>query len=856
MTIFYDSNKIQIHEKALVRMRRQKYPSLDQAAQSVGVALSGGGIRSATFCLGVFQAIARCYDAHKLSKIHKIDYLSTVSGGGYFGAFLGSLFTKSSSVETVLANNQADEIKWLRENGRYLSPNGGGDLLRAIALMLRNWLSIQIVMACLGLLIFFSLHWLEHWGLNKYAVILGLQDFRTLVFDLPAADQTLWLSAWSLLPFLALLLIAIPSGWAYWMVIHDDITWNAISSKIKDLQATLWISPLFGMVLITGLSFYFANNVNAPSNQKISWMIFAISILTWFFWIYASTLAYLAKGNDGNDANLYADDKARHWLTSSLKLGLLLFLVLLVLAVLDTLAKTVVMHFAYSGSLVSAVSNTWAGLFVLTGVITPFVDRIFAWLSAMQKGKNLELSLHWAGQLAGFAIVILVFVSIDATSYAVFWNFPQSGQALSINTYLSVILACLLGFSWLFGRTWSFLNRSSLHALYSSRLARAYLGANNQARHQGVNKTAVVDVMADDMTLDNYYKKSLANGAPLHLINITVNQTVDSASQIQQQDRKGFALSIGPAGYCLGGGFANSHATPPPIIDGPPQYQHPSFHASPCEDISLGQAVAISGAAFSTGMGEQTGVGLSLLAGFFNLRLGYWWDAHGWKKWEWNKITQKWERDGNRNDGFTKSALLLSWLFPTQSYIINEYLARFHGPSKNLWNLSDGGHFENMGGYELIRRKIPRIIIIDAEADPDYQFKGLGNLVRKVRIDFNAEMEFCSDLELDAMATSIYARPSWLGTLEDLKKPAKAYAAIAKVNYPDDSNSLLLYIKPSLIGVEPRDVLNYYASNPDFPQQSTADQFFDEAQWESYRKLGDLIGKSVFNDALIEHYFM
>jgi hypothetical protein len=225
-----------------------------------------------------------------------------------------------------------------------------------------------------------------------------------------------------------------------------------------------------------------------------------------------------------------------------------------------------------------------------------------------------------------------------------------------------------------------------------------------------------------------------------------------------------------------------------------------------------------------------------LLTGFFNLRLGYWWDAHGWKK------------DGKRNDSLTVIAEFFAWLFPVQSYILDEYLARFHGPTKELWNLSDGGHFENMGAYELIRRKIDRIVIIDAEADAEYQFQGLGNLVRKVRIDFDAEIEFCSLSELNTFANN--AQPKWLGTLDDIKQ-GKAYATLAHVNYPFAPPSTLLYIKAAIIGDEPRDILNYRETNPGFPQQSTADQFFDEAQWESYRKLGEHIGNQVFKDPAV-----
>ena len=863
MTVFYDDNNVQKHEKDLILQRRIKIPELDPKAPTVGFALSGGGIRSATFCLGIFQALAKQIDSNSgIAKIHKIDYLSTVSGGGYFGAFLGRLFTRRADVETVLADNQSDEIKWLRENGRYLSPDGGGDLLRAIALTLRNWISTQIVMASLALFSFFLLHWLEFNGIPDIVAYIvtyfDLTKIPTLTFELPNKTIQLWWSTWWILPAATIAVFTVPPGWAYWMVIHDELSWNSLKTKIRD-QSILWISPLVGLGVATGLT----GIVAYVTNNSIWWGLFCLSVLTWIFWILAEwipqseTKKWVAqsenKDNKDNkdNLNIYEDDHARHWLTSAMKFGLTLSIGLVLLALIDTLAKSLLLLFVHNNyEFSSSVSKIWIGSFALSGLIAPFVDRIVAWFGALQKGKSLELPLKWLGQFAGIAVFAVILISIDALSYAIFWNFPRPTQTTSINQYSSLILLFLFVFSWLFGRNWSFLNRSSLHALYSSRLTRAYLGATNPNRHQQNpdKNSAVVDVLPDeDITLDDYYEKSLKNSAPLHLINVTVNQTIDSASQIQQQDRKGYYLSIGPAGFCLGGAIANNGEAPTPIPPRgqPNQNYHKDFKSSPCEDLSLGQTVAISGAAFSTGMGEQTGIGLSLLIGFFNLRLGFWWNAHGWKK------------DGKRKDSLTAVTEGLAWLFPVQSYILDEYLARFHGPTKELWNLSDGGHFENMGAYELIRRKIPRIVIIDSEADPDYQFQGLGNLVRKVRIDFDAEVEFYSLTQLDTLAIidANTVRPNWLGTLEDIKD-GKAYATLAKVNYPSAPPSMLLYIKAAVIGNEPRDILHYRDTNSSFPQQSTADQFFDEAQWESYRKLGEHIGSQVFQDPAVSSNFI
>lgn len=863
MTVFYDDKCIHNHEKYLLAQRRQQ-AGLDKDAPAVGFALSGGGIRSATFCLGVFQALAKTKTVQGVSKIHLLDYLSTVSGGGYFGAFLGRLFNRRTDVEAVLENNQSNEIKWLRENGRYLSPNGGGDLLKLVALTLRNWITTQIVMASLAVTVFFLLHWLEFSALKEW---LDNHEVKIPGIDFQQPDITgdlkLWKSNWLVLPVVSLLLFTVPPGWAYWLVIRGGTPFKDWRKTCRLKDKTLWISPLLGLVITTLVTLV----AGLQTQHNLWWAALGLSCLTWIFWAIAEWRYLCAVIDTANQrkaqpgankdysetASLYFDDEARHWLTNAMKYGFGASAALLVLAGLDSLAKSAALQLFISNY---DLPSLWAAIFALSGLVTPFVDRIVAWLRSVLGSKDgkLDIPLMWLGQLAGIAVFAVVIVSLDTFSYILLWGFPSADEniTLSVADYSASALAALLGFSWLFGRNWSFLNRSSLHALYSSRLARAYLGACNPKRHDPNDpaNTAIVDVLADDdVTLDDYYEQGMKHGAPLHLINMTVNQTVDSASQIQQQDRKGYYLSIGPAGFCLGGSIANNGIAPEPrSIPGEPKVQHHvSFKASPCEDLSLGQMIAISGAAFSTGMGGATGIGLSLLTGFFNLRLGYWWDAYGWKK------------DQCRDDIPTHVSNFLSWVFPVQSYILDEYLAHFYGPCKELWNLSDGGHFENMGAYELIRRQVPKIIVIDAEADPGYQFEGLGNLVRKARIDFDAEIEFLSEEELEQLAQLDRVElPEWLGTLESINNVnGQSHAALARVRFKSNANlSWLLYVKASLTGREPQDIVHYRNANPSFPQQSTADQFFDEAQWESYRKLGEHIGEKIFNDPFISNHFI
>ena len=235
------------------------------------------------------------------------------------------------------------------------------------------------------------------------------------------------------------------------------------------------------------------------------------------------------------------------------------------------------------------------------------------------------------------------------------------------------------------------------------------------------------------------------------------------------------------------------------------------------------------------------------------------------------------------------AASAFRWLFAVQSFLFDELLARFHGTAPQWWPLSDGGHFENLGGYELIRRRLPVIVIIDAEADPDYTFEGLSNLVRKARLDFGAEIKFLTEEELDKRSIwrleKISApssncagefgsrNPSTIqcsGGTPIPRREQRAQSAAPALHHAgqsrgaiggacgvgstslyddeDKPRSTLLYIKPTLIGDESADVHRYHTDHPSFPHESTLQQFFDEAQWESYRKLGEHIALKLFQE--------
>ena len=162
--------------------------------------------------------------------------------------------------------------------------------------------------------------------------------------------------------------------------------------------------------------------------------------------------------------------------------------------------------------------------------------------------------------------------------------------------------------------------------------------------------------------------------------------------------------------------------------------------------------------------------------------------------------------------------------------------------------LSDGGHFENTGVYELIRRRAKLIIVCDGGADPDTSFSDFQTTVRRVEDDFGARIEVDDEQSPDKVVPTAQKK----ATYPKNKKFAKQGFMRGKITYADGSDGTIIYLKTTLIRNVSFKVKGYAASNPDFPDQSTADQFFDEIQFEAYRELGHAITSQMLNSPAVE----
>lgn len=348
------------------------------------------------------------------------------------------------------------------------------------------------------------------------------------------------------------------------------------------------------------------------------------------------------------------------------------------------------------------------------------------------------------------------------------------------------------------------LNEFSMHYLYRNRLVRCYLGASHRERVP--NPFTGFDVNDDihlaDLVADNFYTGPIPIfGAALNLVH---------GQDLAWQERKAESFAMTPH-FCGFDVWFEQFSRPGQPINPSlePSGYRPTRDYAYRDGFYIGTAMAISGAAASPNMGYHSSPALSFLMTVFNVRLGWW-------------VGNPRRRDTWRNAG-----PLLGL-----GYLLAELFGATDDSGRYVY-LSDGGHFENLGIYELVKRRCRFILASDADADKDLTFGDLASAIRKCRSDMGIEIQ----LRTDKILTS--GSPPY----------SKWHCAIADVLYeksdPVARNGILVYIKTSLTSDESVDVLNYKSEYRDFPHQSTADQWFTESQFESYRALGQHVIETV-----------
>jgi len=187
-----------------------------------------------------------------------------------------------------------------------------------------------------------------------------------------------------------------------------------------------------------------------------------------------------------------------------------------------------------------------------------------------------------------------------------------------------------------------------------------------------------------------------------------------------------------------------------------------------------------------------------------------------------------------------------------------------HKESACFIEVSDGGHFENLGLYELIRRRPKLVILCDGACDPKFGFGDLNSLRRRIAADFEARIKFeeghepgkliprrLKEVAPDGAGYAVDADMAeqgfLLGRIEYALTPEERKKKADGDDYHQDTG-VLVYIKTTMVDSVSFGVKAYKGAHHDFPDETTADQFFDEEQFDAYRELGNHLASEMLKE--------
>ncbi|WP_440875276.1 patatin-like phospholipase family protein [Thalassotalea sp. PLHSN55] len=790
----------------------------------IGVAFSGGGIRSATFNLGVLQAL------NSIGIFKCVDYLSTVSGGGYIGSCVSALYAsidqqsqqiqdtkkgdgsqknqqksadKSSDDEQLDINNDPNNLsvfpfehkqgeressvfRYLRNHANYLAPGGFTDTLRIPAILLRGIIVNFLVLLPYLLLAAILTVWLmptaNHIAGTEMVNIFGL-------FELSSR----FILTKCLIGFFIMVMALFPLFWRFIALKNSQRSmagWNRREKIGKFMSGYVVLTAIVAFIELQPIAIKFIHDLETEtfSSANMSMLSGTISaLLAMFsnhllpkmnkfigvFWVYVigalgfatMWLVYLALCSAAVDWDVASHelviDNANRFFNDYERLQLII---------------------------IAAI-----GLIML-----------YQWLKRRCACINFQTSIAFTCAFAMCGVAAFGYHHfINEIPIAKLSTVDLTAEKLALLAHYSTIGFLL----WLYGLVCVDVNFTSIHRFYRDKLSNAYIigmkrkSGNKPAEHSN----DVVRTEGVKLSQLNSYR------APYHLINSLLN--LEKTTESHQNGRRG-DFFIFSKNY-IGGEITGYCPTK--------KMEAVSRH------IDLATAMAISGAAAAPNAGKVTVKPLIFIMAMLNIRLNYWL-----------------VNPGNLNDKNSRFYnCILTRVGP--AYLFRELFGK-PDAKHHFVDLSDGGHIENLGVYELLRRQCRLIIAGDGEADKQLTFQGLSELIRMAQIDMGIKIE--------------------MQGLDEIRR-GEQHHAIGTIHYGGGRIGKLIYLKSSLLGDNnlqatlgkeqyttsaDRDdnsmfnnnayIAHYKANNPDFPHQSTADQFFDEAQFECYRALGYQVAMS------------
>ena len=741
------------------------------------LAISGGGIRSASFALGVIQTFLNEKPGNATAEsgetcFDRFDYMSTVSGGGYIGGAVTwlkhhfgkegdwRLFVGDRNLGARSAEFRADKVEgaagssftWLdffRQHGNYLKPSSFSTMSLIGVAMRGMLITLSVYTAILAAML---------WAMQLGGILPAAKD----ISEWQGQPQRIE----SLLLFLGLVVSGafLLFGVASWL--------GSIPTKaavfIGAVPPILFVIAAVSLLRSPDGSFGFnTDDFHWRWPVGLGFLVAAGACLVLLWW-----------AKDDYDQARSGTHVVHKWqyrvrIIYQQVLGPMLTGLTLLGAVWSVPHIYRLIDTQLGGGLKAGLSSSVLGVI---GAVYQFIA-----------GRDKKSSSSAFSTLRILVTAVLLVYGILLMAY---WIVQEGGDTSFMIAGINLPLLAIVSFAGVFAGFIVNANYIGIGRMYRDRLMELFMPDKEAIRDNQWRRAG----NADQFALTRLVDESGTPQRPMHLVNCNV--VMVGARQDRFRGRGGDSFVLSPR---FSGSSATGWIETSKLGDG---------------QFTLATAVAASGAAASphagvAGRGITRNPLVSLLLSLTNVRLGYWirnprasQTPKTWHKWFPPNLLAPGIRQGLFGSGTTENAFFIE--------------------------LTDGGHFDNTGLYELIRRRVRIIVLSQGSQDLGFSMDDLANAMERVRVDFGVHIRFGSETyPLGAM------RPAELGAV------VKRGWAVGTIKYPGtNSQGILLYLQATPISGMNADTVSYWRRNPDFPNQTTADQFFDEEQLEAYRELG------------------
>ena len=773
-------------------------PGVDPAPGRIGICCSGGGLRSAAYNLGALQAL------RGLDVLGSAAYLTAVSGGSYIAA--AHFITAASSdpglfTRVPVFSRSSPEEQYLRSHTDYLAPGLGGKL--GLALRLLAGLTITTVLLLLSLeVVARVLGWVYGDGLQLHEGGPNSLTFHVTDGVLVALAS---LAVAAVTTLIIRLLFRLPDAAIRFLAAWGFRTLFAATTLFILFIGLPWLVVALRHLPSAGQGFERLSNLiqEFSTNPALTGLVGLGSFVSVGFGAFRAIVA-----------------KRRSWIAMLIG-GLVAPLALLT-------------YFLARVNAIALIGFTWPQVAVVLFVLV--LLALVYWQADLT-----QWSMHptYRERLSSAFALRRLRTDAPRVPEQTRWR-PLLGAVAGPLFSAVLVAAGLSGWGWIDSwSAWLIPLSVPVGLVVGQWLTPRRSAGTMRAVDPEVDPKPAADpkMFAEEVPYEQRVPLSAANPPDLRRLDLPGQLVVCAAANVSDRGTT-------PTGRGSGSFTFDAEEIGGPVVGYVPTTEFEQAVGDRARDLTLPAAVAMSGAAISPSMGKMTRRPLTFLLALANVRLGVWLpNPRRMKECQKEATTasQPEQPGAIRRRRIATVGQKVIGLTPRAYYLVKELLGRNSLDDKYLY-VTDGGHYENLGLVELLRRGCTVIYCFDAAGDRVDTFNTLGSAIEIARVDLNVEVQL--DPAAAFLPVKEGVKTSRWSTAPKLS-PKDHLVGDVVYRRPDGSTvrGAIVYAKAAVVADAPWDVRAFQERNPVFPNHSTALQLFDEATFEAYRALGEFTAR-------------